>query len=67
MELFHIVPRGILKSDSKMGYRAYYKLSKMSSKSLISFVSKENRKSEIEVSRFFTRQNFMMNKNANPC
>ena len=46
MELFHIVKNGILKINSKMGFIAYYKLSKMSKNSLRSFLRRENQRDE---------------------
>ena len=49
MEIFHIVPRGIFKRNLKMGCVAYCKLSKMSKNSLISFLSRENRRDEVRV------------------
>ena len=49
MALFHIVPRGIFKSHSKMGCRAYCKLSKIPKNSLRSFLSRKNRRDEVRV------------------
>ena len=49
MELFHIVPSGIFKRNSNMGCREHCKLSKMSKNSLISFLSRENRRDEFRV------------------
>ena len=49
MALFHIVPRGIFKSNSNMDCIEHFKLSKMSKNSLRSFLSRENRRDEVRV------------------
>ena len=49
MALFHIVPRGIFKSNSNIDCIAHFNISKMSKNSLRSFLSRENRRDEVRV------------------
>ena len=46
MATFNLVPSGISKYISKMDYRAFYNISKMSKNSPRSFMVRENRKFE---------------------